>query len=102
MRQVLIALAAASLAGTAIADSIARQGSNWVRLTLRPCEDAKVAAVIQAQGKHPGQFRAAYASFDGRSYVACWTPAQGGAALVYQDADVGFVPIGDLKPAPEA
>jgi len=101
MRRSLI-LAAAILAFPAIADSIARQGSNWVRLTLRPCEDAKVAAVIQAQGLHPGQFRAAYASFDGRSYVACWTPAQGGAALVYGDGDQGYVPVGDLKPAPEA
>lgn len=90
------------LALPVFADSIARQGSDWVRLTLKPCEDAQVVAVMQAQGLKPEDFRAGLGHFGGQDFAACWRPAGGGAALVYGDGDQGYVPVGDLKIAPEA
>lgn len=46
---------------TAHADAIARNGSDWVRLTLKACQDPKITAALTAQGKHPDAYRAALA-----------------------------------------
>lgn len=96
---ILIALA---LPPYARADSIAKNGADWVRLTARPCENAEVIAAIQAKGLEPGAFWAASAHVDGKDFAACWLVAPGGAGLIFDDGDVGYVPQGDLKAIPEA
>jgi hypothetical protein len=84
------------------ADAIARQGSDWVRLTLKPCADEQVVAVLASRGQQPESYRAAIAHFQGQDFAACWQPAPGGAVLVYGDGDGGFVGKDELKPVPEA
>lgn len=90
------------VASIARADAMARRGQDWVRLTLKPCEDEHVVAVMRAQGQDPLAYRAGSAHMSGVDYAMCWQPAPGGAALVYDDGDVGFVPKDIIKPAPEA
>lgn len=105
---VIQALLAACLLGALVspqparADSIARSGSNWVRLTLKPCTDAATVAALQEQGLDPESFRAARSEFGGVPHAACWMPAQGGAVLVYDDKDQGYIPVDALKAVPEA
>lgn len=102
------ALLAACLLGALVnpqpaqADSMARQGSDWVRLTARPCTNEKVLATITAAHLDPASFWAATASFGGTPYAACWTLVRGGAGLIYEDGDQGLIPQSDLKPAPDA
>lgn len=89
------------VAAPALADSVARQGADWVRITARPCTNEKVPQHIPDAGRRL-DFRAATAQFGGQGYSACWTPIPGGVGLVYEDGDQGIVPQGDLKPVPEA
>lgn len=98
----LIVAAALAAAGPVVADSIARKGADWVRLSLKPCANTEVVAHLERAGAHADAFRAGSAHFGGQDYGVCWQPANGGALLVYSDGDTGFVPVSDLKPAPEA
>lgn len=86
------------------ADAIAQTGSDWVRVTARPCADEKVVGYIQARQQSPQDFRAATAYFGGQHFTACWRPMfdQQKALIWYEDGDQGLVPFGDLKPTPEA
>lgn len=97
----LLVAAALAVASPAGADTIARQGSDWVRLTLRPCADPAVVAVLEAHGEHADAFRAAVAYFGGHEFAGCWRPVGGGAGIVYGDGDAGYVPAQDLAPVPE-
>lgn len=98
----LIAAFILLLAPLALADSVARNGSDWVRLTLKPCEDTAIAAVMAKQGLNPLDFRAGTANFNGKDYALCWMPVNGGAGLVFDDGDAGFVGSDQLKAVPEA
>lgn len=100
MRSVICA-ALVLAACPSFADSIAHQGSNWVRLTLKPCE-GKAAEAVQKLGGDPEKMRAAASNIGGQDFAACWMPAGGGAAVVYEDGDAGYVPMEDLKAVPEA
>lgn len=82
------------------ADSIARVGADWVRVTALPCKDEAVRAQIVAAGEDPDDYRAASAEFGGQAFSACWRPVlpQRAVWLVYADGDKGIVPFDDLKP----
>lgn len=86
------------------ADSEARQGADFVRLTARPCVHAAVLAAITAAGEDPDDYRAAVADLGGKSYAACWRPNFGARKvhLRYEDGDEGEVPYSELKPVKEA
>jgi hypothetical protein len=84
-----------------LADSEARHGNDVVRITARPCSDPNVLRHIPDSGRQL-DFRAATGTFSGQTYSACWTPIPGGVGLIYEDADQGVIPQGDLKPVPEA
>jgi hypothetical protein len=70
MRKFLIAAILA--AGPAFADSEARQGADWVRVTANPCKDEKVLA--QMDKENPLDYRAATAEVGGKLFNACWKP----------------------------
>lgn len=99
MRAIVFGLLLA--AGPVCADSIARSGSDWIRLSLNPCE-GKAAEVIRAAGGDPLAFRAGYARISGQEFAACWQPVDGGALLVYDDGDQSVIPAAEFKRAPEA
>jgi hypothetical protein len=98
----LIVAAALAAASSCFADSIARQGSDWVRLSPKPCADETVKAVIVQKGGNPEAFRAATAHLQGQDFSACWVPVGGAVGLVYSDGDQGLVSMADLHPVPEA
>lgn len=102
MRHAIIALILLVACGGAWADSEARQGSDWVRITANPCTDAKVLAHIPEAQR--ADYRAASAQMAGVPYAACWRPnfQTKMVELRYDDGDQGLVPFGDLKPVKEA
>jgi hypothetical protein len=102
MRTILVAIVLLLCAPLARADAIARQGSNWVRLTALLCKSEPVQERIKALGRDPLDFRAASARFEGKDYAGCWIPRGGAAHVIYEDGDQGLIPLEDLKPAPEA
>src|SRR4051812_2942960 len=83
MRYLLPLLAA--LAMPAQADSEARMGADFVRITALPCKSEAVVAAIQKLGLDPLDFRAARAEFGGKPYAACWRQQGGIAHVVYED-----------------
>lgn len=83
------------------ADAIAKHGNDWVRITALGCKNEAVRKQIEALGRDPLDFRAA-AHFGGKDWAACWIPRGQAIHLIYEDGDQGLIPIGDLKPAPEA
>lgn len=106
MRAVFLAFrfAVLSLACCAArADSEARHGADFVRLTALPCSDSAMVGFITAAGESPDDYRAASAQFAGVPYVACWRPVfkRREVYLRYSDGDAGMVPFDDLKPIRE-
>lgn len=98
-KRILVGAGAAVLAFSVQADYIARQGKDYVRIMETPC-DASVLQHIPEQA-HP-MFLGAVAEMNGKSYRACWTMFQQTGAhlfVVYEDADTGLIPLGDLKEA---
>jgi hypothetical protein len=95
-----ILLAAALLAaGPAMSatEMVARQGNDEVRIYDQKCETASVLRHISEANR--AQFRKAMATIGGKRWYACYVIANGGAYLVYEDGDQGFVPGGDFKEA---
>jgi hypothetical protein len=92
------------LAFPALADSEARYGNDSIRVTAKPCADAKVMQYIAAAGQDAKDYRAATATYQGTPFAACWRPLfeQKVIILVYDDGDQGLVPFADLKPVKEA
>lgn len=95
----LIFAAALAAAGSALADSEARLGADFVRITARPCTDEKVIAAITAAGENPLDYRAARAEIGGAAFNGCWEPMKGRRMihLRYEDGDQGLIPFDDLK-----
>lgn len=99
----LIFAAALAAAGPAIADSIARQGADWVRITARPCTNEAVLALLARADKDAHlDYRQASAEFNGVAYAPCWKPYGSGVHLQYEDGDEGLLLESELKPVPEA
>lgn len=100
MRLPLLAAIAVCVALPVKADSIARNGSDWVRLTAKPCASAEVLEHMKKAGENPLDFRAGLARISGAEYEVCWRPVYEHEVvfLRYADGDAGLVPFGDLKP----
>jgi hypothetical protein len=88
------------LCAPAQADSIARQGSDWVRVTALPCADEAVRAQITLVGEDPADYRAANAEFAGQPYSACWRPMMQQRVILvrYSDGDGSLIDFGALQP----
>ena len=90
-------LCAALVAVPALADDlVARQGDDSVRLAETPCTSEQILAQLPA-GMH-GEFKAASAVVEGKTFAACWHAAGNAAFLVYEDGDQGVIPMDELKP----
>jgi hypothetical protein len=83
------------------ADSIARNGDDWIRLTAQPCAHAEVVTHLSSAGEDPKDYRAASARVGGQEYAACWKPlfAQERVFLRYSDGDAGLIQFNEFKPA---
>jgi hypothetical protein len=92
----LVFLAALLAAGAAMADLVATQGADSVRLTSVPCAAKHINAKVRSE------YRASSAVIGGRRFVACWTLLEkSGAALVlYEDGDFWVAPMGVFKNVP--
>lgn len=88
----------------AYADSEARQGADWVRITANPCSDEATIAVITQHGGDPLDFRQAKAEFGGQAFDACWRPMfdTKEVLIVFGDGDVSRVPFAALRPLKQA
>jgi hypothetical protein len=96
MKYALLLLAL--LCTPALADSIATNGKDTVRITDGPCP-AEVLKLLP-QGTR-GYFRAAFAVVDGKSYAGCWAARNDGmVVLTYPDGDMGLIPVADFEHAP--
>jgi hypothetical protein len=93
-------LAGLLLASPAFADSEARIGADWVRISATPCKNEEVLKHLKDAGESPLDYRAATASWQGQDYQACWKPLmqQQMVYVRYTDGDQGLVPFRDLKP----
>jgi hypothetical protein len=91
-RHFLAASVAVCVAMPVWADSIARNGDDWIRLTAQPCTHAEVAKHISEAGES--------ARVGGQEYAACWRPVYEREVvyLRYSDGDAGLLPFADLKP----
>ena len=90
-------LCAAIVAVPAMAqDLVARQGEDSVRLAEQPCTSDVVLSQLPPQ-MH-GEFKAASAVVQGKTFTACWRQTGNAAYLVYEDGDQGVIPMAELKP----
>lgn len=87
-------------AAPVLADSEARDGADWVRITARPCTNEAVLA--QLQGNERLDYRQASAEFGGKPFAACWRPDGDGVFLIYEDGDKGVILRRQLRPVLEA
>lgn len=96
----LLAMIMMLAAAPALADSEAREGADWVRISADPCKDEKVLAHIAAAGEDAKDYRRARAEIQGASYSGCWQPLFNKEVIYlrYEDGDSGVVPFRDLKP----
>jgi hypothetical protein len=94
MRNLICAAAIALAAGTAMADFIAHDGRNHVRITMGACE-------LEVPQKE--LMLAASAVIDGKDWKACWAPiSREWLHIVYEDGDIGRLPFAAFKKLPEA
>lgn len=96
MKHVLY-LIAALMCGGAVADGVASNGKDSVRITGAPCPAAIVAMVPEQVREF---VRAAFAKVDGKSYSACWIVRGDFAHLLYEDGDQGLIPLRDFRNEP--
>jgi hypothetical protein len=102
MRRFLLAASVAACVAMPVwADSIARNGDDWIRLTAQPCAHAEVTKHLASAGESPKDYRAASARVGGQEYAACWKPmyAQEVVFLRYSDGDAGLIQFNEFKPA---
>lgn len=97
MRSILLLCAAMAAAAPAIADNlVARNGEDMVRLVDAPCANETVLSQLPPQ--HREHFKAAVATVSGKTFTACWRVMGGRAHLLYEDGDMGVIPMADLRP----
>jgi hypothetical protein len=96
MKQALTC-AALLCAALSYAAPVARQGTDAVQLLEAPCP-----AAVPVDAALRDQYAAAVASVGGKIYNACWmaVPARGFVHLVYEDAEVGIIPMGAFRNEP--
>lgn len=93
-----VLLLSVALACPAHADLVARDGSTSVFITEKPCTHRSVLAQIKADFHE--LWRAGGATINGKAYMGCWAVLKGTVFLIYEDGDVGQVPVADFKRAP--
>jgi hypothetical protein len=98
MKRVII-IAALLAAGTAMAqDLVARNGSDYVRLSSKPCSTPAVLALLPAE-LHD-QFQDAITYVGGQNFRGCWMRVPGGQVFLrYEDGDAGLVRYDQFKPS---
>jgi hypothetical protein len=96
MKSVLLVCAALAVAPVFAEELVARNGNDSVRLGDAPCTSELVLARLQPQTR--GDYKAASATVDGQSFVACWRVVGNSAHLLYEDGDQGIIPMAELKP----
>jgi hypothetical protein len=91
-------IAAVLAAGTAMAqDLVARNGSDYVRLSSKPCSTPAVLALLPAE-LHD-QFQEAVSQVEGKTFRGCWMMLPDGRVfLKYEDNDIGVLRYGLFKP----
>ena len=94
--RLLLLCAALAATPTFAGELVARQGNDMIRLADAACTTQSVLSRL-APGMR-GQFKAASAVVDGRTFAACWRMLPAGAHVIYEDGDQGLVPLSDLKP----
>lgn len=99
----LLALFLLLVAAPAFADSEFREGSDWVRITPKPCTNDKVLAFLEQAGENALDYHAASAEVAGAPFAGCWKPAYDKRVIMlrYDDNDQGMIPFGDMKPVKE-
>ena len=95
MKAVITLCAALALAPAFAEDLVAREGNDSVRLASAPCENQTVLKLVEPNTH--SEYKAATATVQGQSFVACWRAMGNVAHLVYEDGDQGIIPIGELK-----
>jgi hypothetical protein len=97
MKRALV-LAAVIAAGSAMAgELVARSGSDYVRITDKPCTTAEVLALLPAD-MHD-KFQEATAQVDGKTFQGCWLMGQDERVyLRYSDGDMGILRYSLFKP----
>ena len=88
--------AAALVATPAFADElVASNGSDFVRLTDKPCASDPVLKRLTPRFRDV--MREATATVSGQQYRACWIKNGDAAHLLYEDGDQGIIPLSDFK-----
>lgn len=93
-----LALLAALACPVAMADAVATNGKDSIRLTQGACAPEVLRHIPEG---YRGFFRSAPSMLGGKAWVACWAHRTDGTILiVYEDGDQGIVPIGEFRDAP--
>lgn len=91
-------LAALLAAGIAHADAVATSGKDSIRLMTTPCAH-EILSLIPTE--FHGQFNAAVALIEGKTYHACWTMRSDGMVIMqYADGDMGAIPAAQFRASP--
>jgi hypothetical protein len=82
------------------ADSEARFGTNWIRVTALPCTDPVVLVVLAAIDEDVADWRQASSFIDGAPYGACWQPDFNArvAVVLFSDRTYTTFALAHLKP----
>jgi hypothetical protein len=95
MRSILIAAAIAAGPAFAASEMVARQGDDSIRISEAKCETASVLRHIKPELRK--NFRKADARIGGQRYFACWMLQASTVFVVYEDGDLGLVPLQEFK-----
>lgn len=88
-------LFAAVGADATVAEAEARDGRDWVRVTAQPCSNAAVLMRLPA-GPMPLLWQAEV-EFRGVRYSPCWHRKGDAIYLLYEDGDLGILPVSNLR-----
>jgi hypothetical protein len=83
MRNLICAAALALAAGTAMADLVATNGRNELRLMTAACTNETVLEQIKPEWRD--KFQRAHASIGGKPFAGCWVDTGEGAYIIFFD-----------------
>ncbi len=95
----LVLAAALLAAGSAMADLVARNGKNELRLMHSPCVHGGTLGHLKEEWR--SQFRKAQASIEGKTLFACWIDTGEGAYFViWEDGTSNGYPVAGFLDVP--
>jgi hypothetical protein len=95
MRKFLIAACLAAGPAMSATEMVARNGDDSIRIVDATCETASVLRHIpEAKRK---EFRKADGRVGGQRYFACWIQQGEQVFVVWEDGDLGMIPVSDFK-----